>query len=782
MICKNCGREIADGASFCTNCGTKVDISSVANGQADERTMIIWDEVNPQAQGASQDSDRTVVLWNDGQTQDSNAANTSQDSDHTVVILNDAQQPSSGFDSNATQDSDRTMVMWDDAPAGTGSSDVPQSTNNVICPNCGAANSAGMTFCVSCGAMMSQQSRQINNDEIKVNIKDKAVNKKLAVCMAAIAVIAVVAVIAIVFKPSMPFGKGRNTEEKKSTALYYIRDDEAYIYRNGLKQSKLITDDEGFYNAKLSDDGKCLYYIEKDKDEETGTLLYKELNSDDEAVELDDDVDVNRQTYVLSNKNILYVKDNKIYRHNLKEAQKIASIDAYFYVSKNNKYVYWYDDNDLIIQDIALKNDKIKIKNVAYLEYINDDLSDILYIGADKGGGSTGELYHYKDLKESEKVASDVSYTIVSEENSKIYYYVEDRNKEYSLYDLAKDDVKSDDNTYLYCRDDLEYTDVEHDQYTIYEYNFSNGKSQKIMETERLIFDGEYILRDFFAIDDKGEPVIVYYEAETEDVFKMSDAVKYYFDSDLECYVKDQLEEATRWNLFYKGNTYEIAKAGDVEGIFTDIIINEATQEIYLTAEDYYNYDNSSSYYKLYACKYKTQDRECKWITDDYVDWRKNSEGIYYMCREADDREGELYLNGNEIDRRVYDFEVSGAFQKGCLYAKDEEAREGFFYNGKEVIELGEDIGGAVLFLDDGKSIAYFADYDNHEGTLYICNGKTTVAIDEDVYAAVGLGDGKIAYIKDWSEKREEGDLYIFNGKKSVELDSDVSYIGTIEY
>ncbi|MFP4457045.1 MAG: zinc-ribbon domain-containing protein [Clostridia bacterium] len=32
MFCKNCGKEIADGSSFCTNCGARVE-NSINQGQ-----------------------------------------------------------------------------------------------------------------------------------------------------------------------------------------------------------------------------------------------------------------------------------------------------------------------------------------------------------------------------------------------------------------------------------------------------------------------------------------------------------------------------------------------------------------------------------------------------------------------------------------------------------------------------------------------------------------------------------------------------------------------------
>lgn len=47
MNCKNCGREIEEGAVFCTNCGTKVEYTAPA---AEERTAVP-EEAQPSISG-----------------------------------------------------------------------------------------------------------------------------------------------------------------------------------------------------------------------------------------------------------------------------------------------------------------------------------------------------------------------------------------------------------------------------------------------------------------------------------------------------------------------------------------------------------------------------------------------------------------------------------------------------------------------------------------------------------------------------------------------------------
>ena len=585
------------------------------------------------------------------------------------------------------------------------------------------------------------------------------------------------AALVIVIKPKLPAFGGNGGGESQSV-LSYMKDDEAYIYKSGDKQGELITDD-GFFAASISADGRYVYYIEPDRKDDTGTLMYKKLGSKEEAKELDDDVNLSGTTYVLPNGSVLYIKNGKLYLHNLKEAQKVASGVSGFEISKDDKYVYWVDDDCLTVQDTALKNDKIEIDDVYNVKYTSDDMSDILYTDED------GDLYHCRNLKDSEKVASDV--TMTKRRGDKIYYYVEEKTKEYSYYELADDDVEdSYDYDYSYCQYDLSSRSLQMTEYTIYEYLLKKGESKQLVEIEGISSFGDDIIEDYFLFDEEGEPVIVYGATELDDVFKMSDAVENYYDADMACYVKNQLEAATEWSVFYKGKTSVIAEAGDVEGIFDSAVINEANNEIYLKTKDYADYYEDSGYYKLYVCPYTADDKTCRWIIDDLAEWKVLDRGVYYICREMGDEEGELYFNGDKVDKKVYSLETRQNPSKGCFYYKDYDEDDYeydiFYYDGKDIIEVAQDAADlGVICMDDG-SVLYSTDYDDGERT--ICrykNGKTAV-ISEDVYDMEIMEDGSIAYIKDWSEKREEGDLYIFDGKNSAGLDTGVTSIRVIYY
>ena len=777
MICKNCGKELPDNVNFCTNCGAKVDLTEQDSVTDDEHTLLMLDEETAPKQNA--ESVKT-------EEHDNQPPQVAQDENRTMVMWDDEPEPSqTAQPSPVSQDENRTMVMWDDEPESSDSAGIGQSSpssSDIICINCGATNSAGTTFCVSCGAMLSQSSQNsgtVGGKPSHPSVKTpglKKGGKKLFIGLAAAVVVVAVVVLLIVFKPGLSIFGGKSGSDEPSSVLTYAKDDELYIYKGGSKPGEFVTDDD-IYEVMLSGDGKYVYYLEQDRNGETGTLMYKKLGDKDDAKELDDDIDYYGSTYVLPNGSVLYIKNDKLYLHNLKEAKKVASGVSGFNISRDDEYVWWWDDDDtIVIQDVTLKKDKIEIKDVYSIEYVSDDMSDILYTDED------GNLYHSKGLKDGEKVDSDV--TSITENDGKIYYYREEKTKELSGYDLAKDDSDNYD-----VRNALNYMDFENTKYTVCEYDLSNKKSKDLVETETLSYEGDIILNAFLKIDDAGEPIIIYPAYDTKNVFKMSDAEKHYYDSDIECYVRNQLESVTAWNAYYKGKTSVIAEEGDIEGLFTNVIINNVTDELYIIARDYEDYYISSSYNKLYVSKYKSSDKTCNWIVDDFCEWKASNDGIYYVCREAGDDDGELYLNGVEIDRKVYTLETeSKKPPKGCFYYKDYDSDDMeasmLFYNGKKIIEVAQDVReGYIRYIDDD-SILYCTDYDDGECTLCRYKNGKSIEISEDVYLSniCILNGGNIAYIKDWSDNRDEGDLYVFNGKKSIAIDTDVTGIGLIYY
>ena len=152
MICKNCGKELPDNVSFCTNCGTRVDLGEPSGAQEDEHTLMMWDEEGKQAAPASQNED---ILTGKPETETlTESSPEPQDENRTMVMWDDEPSSTSASQpSPESRDENRTMVMWDDEPANTdnaGSFQTASAGGEATCPNCGAANSAGTAFCVNC--------------------------------------------------------------------------------------------------------------------------------------------------------------------------------------------------------------------------------------------------------------------------------------------------------------------------------------------------------------------------------------------------------------------------------------------------------------------------------------------------------------------------------------------------------------------------------------------------------------------------------------------------------
>lgn len=724
MICKECGNEILPGTLFCTNCGAKAE-----------------------APEQEADSDKTVVLWDE-----------------------EPQQPK--------QDDDKTVVLWDDEPQSQGST-APRK-----CPNCGSENMGDALFCVECGALMSEtkpqpvtpppaaqpsmttpppameQQGKPKKEKAPKQPKQQgeaAKNGKLPIIIGA-AVAVVVVIIGAIFVMS-----GLSSKSAGDGRLVYLKDDEFYMAKRSSFQPELITDSffedddnadsvRGMWDVdddedlfQYTEDGKYLFYPQDSDDYGVFDLYYKKAGSKEEGTKLESGIS---SYHVCSADKILYVKSDKLYLASLKgEKEKLASDvdDDYNYdygTSENGQYIFWYDeDENYYVQDMNLKKEKVKIKDVSYVVDISKDMKEIYYMSDDT-------LYVMKNLKDKVKIASDVDrvYMLGEGDNKKLYYTTLEDDTPYTYADLVKNDVKKDSEYYEYADEileDLEDYELNVSEYKAYTYSAATGKSEEVAG-----FAGEKGI----IWGNDGDCMAYYFDIDIDacDKLKLSDVIDdFYFgysdvsmNTAFDYYWKEQadfylLTADKRIPVAGMQEFYE--KPGKIK--VRDFALNSVTKEVYMSV--WYSAEDASTY-DLYVIPYTDKEVECRLITNDLYDGRlwQSEQGIAYLCDvDKDGDEGTLFLNGIELAKDVY---------PGYIRASED----------------------ALYYIKDINS-------DHDEGTLYMNkNGKETeIAEDVASYYYGVLSDGSVAYLADYSYKKYKGDLFVFTGRKSIAVDEDVAAV-----
>ena len=765
MICKECGHEIMPGMLFCTNCGAKAE--TTVQEADNDRTVVLWDE---ESQEPKQDDDKTVVLWDD------EPKLPEQDDDKTVVLWDEEPEM-------PKQDDDKTMVLWDEEPQ------QPAQLNGEpkICPNCGTKNEGDVAFCVECGAMLSEikqkpatppiapvmqtppspvmsnptatftpqmgqssmQQEKPKKEKLQKQPKmprsegRKGVNVKLAITIAAVGVVVIIGAV---------FLLGGLASKSVGNDLVYLKDNEVYLAPEGSFKPQLITDsfydDEdnaygGYSPIQYTDDGKYIFY-KQDIDGGEFDLYYKKAGSKEEGAKLESGI----TSYIVHSTDlIVYEKGDKLYLANLKEKQKLASDINGYWLSGDKQYVCWYEydgDNTLYIQDVKLKKDKIKIKDVSYLVSSSENLKEIYYMSDDT-------LYMMKNLEEKVKISSDVSsvYMLGEKGNEKLHYFKLEDEKKYTFDELVKNDVKnsSEYGGYEeYALNDLKYQEIYIPEYKVYTYSVSGDKSEEVNT-----FNG-WILNELNNYN-YTEKMVLYCNVDMKNIeeLKLSDIIEnFYYDySDISIYDAFKYHIMGQSGFSFMTGDKQIPVSGMVEFYEKPgkeypeyFSINSKTKEIYMSV--YSNSEKSGSTYELYALPYAKEDAEWYLVGKDVYGGNvtTSEQGIYYVCDvDKDGEEGTLFLNGIEIGEDVYPYNII-PFEKDVCYIKDINS-------------------------------------DHNEGTLYINkNGKET-QIAEDVargYYEV-IKDGNIAYLADYSFKKHRGDLFVFNGRKSIAVDTDVTAI-----
>ena len=192
--------------------------------------------------------------------------------------------------------------------------------------------------------------------------------------------------------------------------VYTDQDNQTYLFEEGKEKYKLGSDINS-YRTQFTEDNRVLYLTE-DND------LYIKA-PEKERFKLASEV----WLYSVVNDNMIYFVDNEdyLYKQPLDgEKEKLASDVDYFSVSYNGKSLYYVSLDQELYSIIGEEKNKIATEVEWLLTDISHDGDIITFVNDYNYEKDYGELYIKENNKEKEKIASDVTFSVISEDDNYI--------------------------------------------------------------------------------------------------------------------------------------------------------------------------------------------------------------------------------------------------------------------------------------------------------------------------------------------------------------------------
>ncbi len=606
------------------------------------------------------------------------------------------------------------------------------------------------------------------------------------------------------------FFNNKASDNKTAPVLYATENELILIDKLGSSPDQTkkitITDDYAGHYAFSENYDYIVYGENRDDDDGTFELYYKEVGKeDDPGTKIDNDVEF-IDAVIGDIDKIIYSKNDCVYSSDKDgNSSKLAKdMDAY-YLTKDKKSVICYaenesdDDDDysysynVVLIEIESGEKTDICDKVSRFSY-NDDTGSLFYLKNDK-------LYSYDSSSgKSDNIAKDVTncwYT----ENGKLMYTALD--KEYSVYDFIKDEYKDTDDEIKEPVAEDYYPDIEepdYDDYDTYEeydeaydryydawdkarekYYEDYDKWEAVADRKELreeLKDSDYKISTYslYSYDGK-ESVMVCENIESADaVYDFSriydrdavDAFSWYYEAfglmssniiRVEAY-KDSLSSMKKIDIddvsSASGAYYKIEEELETKDVLvrgSDVIdIDKKNLEFYLA----YSYDGDAYLY------YIDED------DDDYT-----VRHIYLLDKDAKSMD-----DASLISKDGYDiaFPASGPV---CFSDYDEKHNSATLSIGDEKIN---DVFPGWILYEDGDGFYYAKDFDDEDYTFdvyYYSNGESTKVTDDLLFFTLGFQkmDGKYLAIKDFDPEDKEGTLVCIDGDKEFEIDSGVKCI-----
>ncbi len=474
----------------------------------------------------------------------------------------------------------------------------------------------------------------------------------------------------------------------------------------------------------MNEDGTRLFYTDRlgpeDGSKSGFTLYYRNPQKPkQEPVKLDSGV--NHYQITPDGKKVVYLKDNTLYIHDLKDREKVDSDVGGFTMNEDASIIYYYVYADQTeygysyITDLYVKQGRKEPERVdreVSNYYPSEDFKSVTYV-------KDGTVYSKRLGKDKEKRASDVD-QLITVNGDGTFYYME--REGYSLFDFLNNDLQDYDLEDDFDDEKLSFSTL---------YFFDGKEKRKIVENVMTADSGagEILLIQQVDLDAVGKIKLSEYAEESY--------YGYYVDEDkVEAELSSRTLAAASYHLIIDGKL-EVLDIDDAE----PIRVHQMDKTLYIVAEN----DHETHPYILYRASLsggKLADLEI--MDEDLYNSPYFYEDQLVYFKDVENNTGDLYVQGQKVDTDVR--------------------------------------AGNLNYSADEKTLYYMADWDEEdsEGTLRYYSGGKSKDIAEDVYVYRATLDGKVVYLQDYSFRSYRGDLYVYNGRKSVKLDEDVSSILSI--
>lgn len=652
----------------------------------------------------------------------------------------------------------------------------------ISCPNCNKELNDDAKICDGCNTPLAEtadcsdsdaqtaaeatsyENNSVSNEEIKTEPVAVPVESKKSHKKAVIfGAVGVAIVAAVILVFALFFG---GDKEENNYALY-VRDKE--LFYNSLEkksESWQITSD----------------LVEGDTD----------INNDDLA---DMNFKLSISSYMSKDGKYLFyldeIEDDEIFNLYYKEIDKFdakafkidSEIQCYIVNEAATVVTYLKGDEDELYQYNIKDDSKEKIASDVSNFMVSDDGSEICYLNDEDG------LYIKLPDKDREKLASDVSRLSHIELNDsgklETLYYIKDGSLYKQAIGEGKVKIASDVNSVLavYSSGEIYYTKGKLKSATLSDYVIDDKKA----EDEKI----GYVSR----------PYSFMYDSHAEYLLAMLEYNEY-VDKLRRDELREDLAEETLYQsvcslCYYNGEKESVVTEKYVTGTFERAL--DASVVSYSTSdtskvkkvklseiESVYEFKNtveetlSESVVRFISVKDKATEIDQK-DADVYINDAGTS--IYYVA-DVSDGHGQLYhisVSGGALEKpEEYDSEV---YNNACRFINDEEFAyfkdyddyKGELYINKKSVDYDVKSGN-MIFDDENGRVFYYTDWDDDKdcGMLKVYNGEESAKIAEDVSDYTIIPDGRVLYLANYSLEYYKGELYEWSAGEARKLDDDV--------